>query len=70
MEIADKYEGELMNVKYRLKDLAKSYVAVNPKVLNTLAELVEETKRLVKSAKRQAESTRQDIKVKELQADS
>ena len=31
VEIADKFEGELRNVKNRLKDLAKSDVQVSPR---------------------------------------
>ena len=70
IEVADKFEGEHRNVKNRLKELAKSDVQANATVLNTMGELVDETERQVKSAKRQAEATRQDIRVSELQADS
>ena len=70
VEEADKFEGELRNVKNKLKDLAKSDVQANATVLNTMAELVDDTECQVKSAQRQAEATKQDVKVLELQADS
>ena len=70
VEVADKFEGELRNVKNKLKDLAKSDVQANATVLNTMAELVDDSERQVKSAQRQAEATKQDVKVLELQADS
>ena len=69
-ELADKYEGELKNVQNNLKALGKSAGEVNPIVMNSMAELIAETERQVKSAQRQAEATRQDITVLELQADS
>jgi len=70
VEVADKFQGELKNVQNNLKALGKSASEVNPIVMNSMAELISETERQVKSAQRQAEATRQDIKVLELQADS
>ena len=70
VEVADKFEGELKNVQNNLKALGKSASEVNPIVMNSMAELISETERQVKSARRQAEATRQDIRVLELQADS
>ena len=70
VELADKYEGELKNVQKNLKELGKSAGEVNPIIMNSMAELIAETERQVKSAQRQAEATRQDIRVLELQADS
>lgn len=70
VEVADKFEGELKNVQHNLKALGKSADGVDPIVMNSMAELITETERQVKSAQRQADATRQDIKVLELQADS
>lgn len=70
VELADKFEGELKNVQSNLKELGKSPDKVNPIVMNSMAELIEDTERQAKSAQRQADATRQDIRVLELQADS
>jgi hypothetical protein len=68
--IADKFEGDLRNLEAKYNNALKSDEKISAKAMNRMEELIEETESQVKSAQRKAETTRQEIKVLEIQADS
>ena len=68
--IADKYEGDLRNLEAKFDNALKSDEEFSAKALSRMEGLIEDTERQVKAARRKADSTKQDIRILELQADS
>ena len=68
--IADKYEGDLRNLEAKYDNALKSDEEFSAKALSRMEGLIEDTERQVKAARRKADSTKQDIRILELQADS